>query len=206
MSKLRALHVQLIAGFAGLLLFVTGAAFAGLGPFGAGAPKAQSQGAALVGGPFEMVNQDGQTVTEASYSGKYLFIYFGFTFCPDICPAALETMSVALDQLGPRAAQVKPLFVTVDPERDTVENVRDYVANFHTSFEGLTGSAEQVRTMADAYRVYYKKNYTELGQGGYLMDHSGFIYFMNPQGGYLTHFTHRDSPDQMALKMAEYLK
>ncbi len=207
MPKLDTLHIQIIAGLFGAALFFAGAMLGGVGQASKTEQNATAQSSgALLGGPFEMVNQSGETVTEASYADHYLFIYFGFTFCPDICPAALESMSVALDQLGAKGANVKPLFVTVDPERDTVENVREYVANFHEDFDGLTGTAEQVRSMADVYKVYYRKNITDLGQDGYLMDHSGYIYFMDPAGTYLTHFTHRDSPDQMAVKMAEYLR
>lgn len=145
---------------------------------------------ATLGGPFELVDQDGVTRTAEDFYGSYPLIYFGFTHCPDLCPTSLATMAQAIDRLAERApdkaARVVPLFVTVDPRRDTVAVLKDYVPNFHPRLVGLTGTAEQIEQMARNYGVFYAP--VPMGGGDYLMDHSGFILLMGPAGEYLTHF------------------
>ena len=153
-----------------------------------GMPAMQSA-KALIGGPFDLTNQDGKRVTDQDFRGKYMLVMFGYTSCPDICPAELQTMANAMDQLGPKADQITPMFITVDPERDTVQQVADYVKNFHARLVGLTGTPEEIKQAARAYRVYYAKAEDKKSALGYLMDHSAFIYLMDRQGEYVTHFT-----------------
>jgi cytochrome oxidase Cu insertion factor (SCO1/SenC/PrrC family) len=154
------------------------------------APKAAEESAAI-GGDFSLTDQNGQTVTNESLKGKLRLVYFGFTFCPDICPTALLAMAEAAKQLGNKApAQI---FISVDPERDTVEHLKEYAENF-PGLIALTGSAESVKQAARAYKVYYKKNGEDKN---YLIDHSGFIYLMDKEGNYLAHFPHNATPDKI---------
>src|SRR5262249_52294505 len=112
---------------------------------------------ALIGGPFRLVDQNGRPVDDTQFRGKLKLVYFGYTYCPDVCPTELQTMSQALDALGPAAAQVQPLFITIDPQRDTPEQLKDYMQSFHPSFLGLTGTPAEVDAVARAYRVYYAR-------------------------------------------------
>ncbi len=153
--------------------------------------------AASVGGPFRLTDHTGKAVTDADYRGKYLLIYFGYTFCPDVCPTELSTMAGALDALGPAAERVQPLFVTVDPERDTVAHLAEYVPLFHPRLIGLTGTPEQIRDVARAYRVYAAKSPGSAGDN-YLMDHSGFVYLMGPDGKFVAVFPGAAGPEKMA--------
>ncbi|MBP2227104.1 protein SCO1/2 [Azospirillum agricola] len=158
-----------------------------------------TRSAVPIGGPFTMTDSDGKTVTDADYRGKYLLVYFGYTYCPDVCPTELGAMTQALDQLGRQADKVQPLFVSVDPERDTVAHLKDYVGLFHPRLIGLTGTAEQVRDTARAYRVYYAKAPQKDGKPDeYLMDHSSFIYLMGPDGGFLGVYPAGTSADRIA--------
>lgn len=166
----------------------------------AGTGGTTSTGRALVGGPFELVDQAGRTRTEADFRGRYMLVYFGYTFCPDICPTSLTIMTRALQALKDKdpglAAKVVPVFVTVDPERDTVEALAAYAPHFHERLVALTGTAAQVAAAAKAYRVYYAKVEDD-SASDYLVDHSGFIYLMDPEGRYLTHFAHDATPDEI---------
>lgn len=163
-------------------------------------------GEALVGGPFELVNGNGETVTDADFRGEYMLIYFGFTYCPDVCPLDLATMSDALDMLDEnRAGNVQPLFISVDPERDTPEVVGQYVQHFHPRLMGLTGTPEQVAEAADAYRVYYRKAEVD-GATDYLVDHSSIVYLMGPDGGFLTHFRHGATAEEMAEGIRRHIE
>lgn len=161
-------------------------------------------GVALIGGPFELVDQSGRTVREQDFRGRLMLVYFGYTYCPDVCPTELQTMSVALDRLGPKAEAVQPVFITVDPERDDVQQMADYVSHFHPSLVGLTGSPEQVAAAAKAYRVYYAKVQDE-ASSEYLMDHTSFVYLMDREGSYVTHFGPQTPPEEMAARIEEHL-
>jgi len=154
-------------------------------------------GKALIGGDFTLVDTAGNTVTNDSLKGKPRLVYFGFTYCPDICPAGLLLMTTALKQLQPelQARTPQPVFITIDPARDTSEHLAGYIANF-PGVLGLTGTAEQVKQAASAYRVYYRKAENKDGSD-YLMDHSSYIYLMDEQGNYLTHFSHQATVDEM---------
>jgi cytochrome oxidase Cu insertion factor (SCO1/SenC/PrrC family) len=156
-----------------------------------------SAGEALIGGPFSLTDQHGTQVTEQDFAGRFMLIYFGYTFCPDICPTSLTVMAAALDQLPKeQAEQVVPIFITVDPARDTVEQLSAYAPLFHPRLVALTGSENEVREAARAYRVYYHVPDEE--GDAYLVDHSSFIYLMGPDGGYRTHFGTNASPEAMA--------
>lgn len=161
-------------------------------------------GQAQVGGPFELVDGEGRTVTDEEFRGEYMLVYFGYTYCPDVCPTELQNMSRALELLGEEAEAVRPVFITVDPERDTPEVIESYVENFHPRMVGLTGSPEQIEKAAKSYRVYYKK--AESGSASeYLMDHTSIVYLMGREGEFLRHFGYGTSPEDMAQGIRSYL-
>jgi protein SCO1/2 len=139
-----------------------------------------------IGGPFTLIDQDGRRRTDADFRGKLLLIYFGYTYCTDICPTDLQTISTAIDRLGPAGESVQPLFITVDPEHDTPEAIKLYVSLFHPRLVGLTGSLKQIKTIARAYKVYYAKN-EESKKSESVIDHSGFIFLVG-RDGYLGFF------------------
>jgi len=168
-------------------------------------PNATSVGQALVGGPFALTDQEGQRVTDATYRGKYMLVMFGFTYCPDICPSGLQVISAALDQLGPKAEKVVPIFISVDHERDTPEQLKLYLPSFRSGMVGLTGTAEEIAAAAKAYRVYFKKVVDEKSTAGFTYDHSALIYLMGPDGKYITHFSHAAGPDAIAARLAKIL-
>ena len=163
-------------------------------------------GLALIGGPFTLQDQNGRPVSDTDFRGKLLLVYFGYTFCPDVCPTELQTISLALDQLGKDAAKVQPLFITVDPARDTPAVLKDYMSNFYPGFLGLTGTPDQVATAAKGYRVYYAKAPVPAGGAAdYLMDHSGFVYLMDREGHYLAHFVPNTPPEKIAERIRKAL-
>ncbi|MFC3676187.1 SCO family protein [Ferrovibrio xuzhouensis] len=161
----------------------------------------QSAGAASIGGPFQLTNQDGQPVSDQTYAGKLMLVYFGYTNCPDICPTALQTIAIAMDDLGAAGDKVQPILITVDPERDTAPVLKEYVQAFHKRLVGLTGTPEQIAKVAKEYRVYYQKVPLKNSSLGYSMDHSGFTYLMDGQGRYLTHFRHDVTPEELAQRV-----
>jgi protein SCO1/2 len=168
--------------------------------------EAMAQSAPTVGGPFTLVNQDGQTVTEADFRGRHMLVFFGYTFCPDVCPTTLQTASSALDLVEDRAAAVQPVFITVDPTRDTPAILKEYVAHFHPSLVGLGGTAEQIAAAAKAYRVYYAKDTAEGDSADdYLVAHSAITYLMDPDGKFVTHFSHQTGAEEMAATLKRHL-
>ena len=155
------------------------------------------KGSDLVGGSFELVDQDRNNITNNSFPNKFKIIYFGFTFCPDVCPMGLTTISEALDSLGTKAKHIQPIFITLDPLRDTAEVLKSYKENFHESIIFLTGSEEQIRSVAKLYKVYFRKtNDTD----DYLIDHSAITFIMAPSGGYLKHF----GPNATAVEFSNF--
>jgi protein SCO1/2 len=156
-----------------------------------------------IGGPFALVDQNGQARTEADLKGRLSLIYFGYTFCPDVCPLALSNMGAAIDALGKKGDAVVPVFVTVDPERDTVARLKEYAQRFHPRLLALTGTPEAVARAAKAYRIYYAKQ--EGAGADYLMDHSSLIYLMDRDGRYLAHFGPNANPQEIAAKIEGYL-
>jgi len=160
------------------------------------------EGAPSIGGAFSLIDPKGQTVTSEALKGKYSLVYFGFTNCPDICPLALQTITLALQIAGPFGDDVTPVFISVDAERDTTEVMGQYVANFHPRFLALTGTVEQTRQAAEAYRVYFQKAKEET-PGEYMMEHSGFVYLMDPKGAYVTHFKSDSTAEQIAARLRQ---
>ena len=142
-------------------------------------------GGPVVGGPFALVDGDGHTVTDRDFRGKYMLVYFGYTYCPDVCPTTLNAVADALDRLGKKADQVQPLFITIDPRRDTPAVVKQYTAAFTPRLLGLTGSAAQIAAVAKEYRVYYAEHRTGPGPDDYSMDHSSILYLMGPNGRFI---------------------
>ncbi|XP_072985190.1 protein SCO1 homolog 1, mitochondrial [Typha latifolia] len=156
-----------------------------------------SVGAAAIGGPFKLLNHVGKTVTDKDFFGKWTLLYFGFTHCPDICPDELQKMALAVDKIKEKSRiEIVPVFITVDPERDTVEQVNDYVKEFHPELIGLTGTTEEIRQVARAYRVYYMK--TEEEDSDYLVDHSIVMYLMNPKMEFVKFFGKNYDTDTLA--------
>lgn len=159
---------------------------------------------ATVGGDFSLVDHTGRAVTSADYAGRFRLMFFGFTYCPDICPTELQVMARVMDQLGEEARHVAPLFVTVDPERDTPTQLAEYVALFHPSIQGLTGTPEQVRETANRFRVYYAKA-PGADAASYVMDHSTYTYLMGPGGEFLTIFARGTTAEDIAGALRSYL-
>ena len=191
-----------IAGF--LIGALAGAAVLLVTTPRAGQPV-KSSGTALIGGPFSLVGADGKPVTDRDFRGRYMLIFFGFTHCPDICPAELQVIAQALDQLGDKAKTVVPIFITLDPERDTPEAMANYVKSFGGNFVGLTGPPEAIAAAAKAYRVSFAKVENKDSPGDYSVDHSALVYLMDPEGRYVTHFSYGLSADQMAEKLGKFL-
>ncbi|MEL0021877.1 MAG: SCO family protein [Rickettsiales bacterium] len=157
-----------------------------------------------IGGPFTLTNHRGEKVTDSTYRGRFLFVYFGYGYCPDVCPTELANMAAALDMLGDKAIALQPLFVTVDPERDSVEFLSEYVGQFHPKFVGLTGTPAEISAVAKSYRVFYRKA-NEDNSTEYLVDHSSFVYLMGPNGEFLTMFRGATDPAAMAKTIAAYI-
>ena len=152
--------------------------------------------ATLVGGSYSLTDHNGNSVTDKSFSDKFKIIYFGYTFCPDICPTGMAVISQALDLLGNKAKRIKPIFITVDPKRDNVEIMAEYHNHFHPSFSNLTGTLDQIRRVAKLYRVYYKKSDASEAEN-YLMDHLSIMYVLSPEGEYINHFGPEITPAQI---------
>jgi protein SCO1/2 len=183
-----------------LLVAVIGGRYAMLGSDGGAAAPAEVR----LGGPFTMTDHKGQKVTEANYKGKLQIFYFGYTFCPDVCPTGLQTIASALDLLGEKAKEVTPIFITVDPARDNVAQMASYVANFHPSLVGLIGTDEQTAAITRSFRVYAAKAKSDDPEN-YAVDHSALYYLMNREGKYLMHFGHGVKPQDMAEGIKKYL-
>jgi cytochrome oxidase Cu insertion factor (SCO1/SenC/PrrC family) len=154
-----------------------------------------------IGGPFALTDQNGTRRTDADFRGKLMLVYFGFTYCPDVCPTDLLQMALAVDQLGQAGEMVQPVFITVDPERDTAGHLKQYMPLFHRRFVGLTGDAMAIQAAARAYRVYYKK-VEWADRSDYTVDHSAFIYLMGRDGEYLGFFP----PGASAERLVETIR
>jgi cytochrome oxidase Cu insertion factor (SCO1/SenC/PrrC family) len=188
-------YLLLAAALAGGLLWHESEMVPGLG-------RSVVTGQADIGGPFRLTDQTGKSVTQADYRGRYMLIYFGYSFCPDVCPTTLGVMAQALDKLGPeRARRVVPIFITIDPERDTPKVLGDYMKAFGPSFVGLTGSAAAIKDAEKKYRVYAVKK--PLEKGGYGMDHSSVLYLMGPDGRIVSFYDEAISPDDLAKELRQ---
>jgi protein SCO1/2 len=159
----------------------------------------------MLGGPFSLVDHTGRAVTERDFAGRAMLVYFGFTYCPDVCPTELGTIAAAIDAMGPAGERVTPVLITIDPERDTPAALADYVSRFHPRMVGLTGSAEQIAQAARAYRVYYAK-VRPRDSTDYLMDHSSFIYFVGPDGRVRSLFRPETTPEAIAAAVTAQLR
>lgn len=166
-------------------------------------PTAKESAKAAIKSEFTLTDHRGKLVTGDHFKGRWQIVFFGYTFCPDICPTTMNTISETLDGLGEDAKHVAALFITVDPERDTKEILAEYVSAFHPGITGLTGTAEQIRFAARSFKVYYSKAEKEDAPDGYLMGHSGYMYLMNPEGEFEAIF--RDEPNA-AEKIAESIR
>jgi protein SCO1 len=151
-----------------------------------------------IGGPFTLSTPDGTTVTDGTYRGKWLLVYFGYTFCPSSCPATLLAVTAALEELGQDAAQVQALFITVDPQRDTPNVMRQYIESFDPRIVGLTGTPQQIAAAAQEYGAYYVQHSTGASPDDYVVDHSTYLYVMDPLGKFVLAFEADTSGDRIA--------
>jgi protein SCO1/2 len=174
-----------------------------LNPEAGGGREGSVTGTSLVGGPFSLTDQNGRRVSDADFRGKLMLVYFGYTFCPDICPTALLDMTQALDALGRDGDKLQPIFITVDPARDTQAALKEYLVNFHPRMLGLTGAAQEIQAAAKSYRVYYANASGK--ERDYLMDHTSIVYLMDREGRYLTHFGPTIRGEQMAAAIRKFL-
>lgn len=184
-------------------LLIGGGAVWFMGREAAGSADGEGQpvityGRADIGGPFQLVDQTGATVDQTLLEGRWTAVFFGFTHCPDFCPSTLQALEGATERMGERADDLQIVFVSIDPERDTPEAMADYLqtSSFPEGVIGLTGTPEQVRQAAEAYRVVYQRR--DLEGGEYTMDHSLNIYLMNPQGEFAIPLSASLGPDRLA--------
>jgi protein SCO1/2 len=164
---------------------------------------AQRPKAISIGGPFQLTDGSGRNVTNRSWPGKYLLVYFGYTYCPDVCPTTLNNVAAALQALGKTADRMQPIFITVDPGRDTPKTLTDYTKLFTPRLVGLTGTADQIAHVAQEYHVYYAKVQTGPGPNDYGMDHSSIIYLMAPDGHFITTIDAEQQPSAMAAQISQ---
>jgi cytochrome oxidase Cu insertion factor (SCO1/SenC/PrrC family) len=187
-------YLLLAAALAGGLLWHESDTVPGLG-------RSIVTGQADVGGPFRLTDQNGKAVSDADFRGRYMLIYFGYSFCPDVCPTTLSVIAQALDKLGGESRRVTPVFITIDPERDTPQVLGDYMKAFGPNFVGLTGSAAAIKDAEKKYRVYAVKK--PLEKGGYGMDHSSVMYLMGPDGKMISFYDEAISPDDLAKDLRQ---
>lgn len=191
------------AGFAALLLLSCS------GGATSAADAAPPLAGARIGAPFTLTDQDGRRVSDRDFAGKWRIMYFGYTFCPDVCPTGLQMLSAGLrafEKADPaRAAKVVPVFVSVDPARDTPAELKPFVAAFHPRLVGLTGSEAEVAAMAKAYGVYSARGKAQPG-GGYLVDHSAQAYLMGPKGEPIALLSEEGPPEKIAEELAQWVK
>ncbi|MFW8594428.1 SCO family protein [Cribrihabitans neustonicus] len=168
--------------------------------FPPGLPAPVVTGEAAIRNAYSLTDHTGRAVTAESYTGRWQLVFFGFTYCPDICPTTLAYLASVMDSLGPQAERTVPIFVTVDPARDTAEVMADYVSAFHPRMVGLTGTEAQVAEAAGNFRVWYERSEDEAAPDGYLMAHSGHIYLMRPDGRFADVFREGDQPAEELAK------
>lgn len=168
-------------------------------------PTAQEASQSAISGRFSLVDHNGNRVTDEDFRGKWLLVFFGYTHCPDVCPTTLNEIAEVMERLAADADKVQPLFITVDPERDTPDAMAEYVAAFDPRIVGLTGTPEQIKAATGSFRVYYAKAPGEEAPGGYLMDHSAFLYLMNPEGRFETAFGFQDGVKKIVSGIRKYL-
>lgn len=162
-------------------------------------------GESAIGGPFRLIDGDGRERSDGDFRGKLMLVEFGYTFCPDVCPLGLQLFADVLDQLGPAADEIAPLFITLDPARDTPEVLKSYAQHFSPRIVPLTGSREAVDAAVKAYRVYYRLGADAATNPNYTVDHSGILYLMGRDGKFLTHFTHETPPERVVAAIRSRL-
>ncbi len=167
----------------------------------------ETVGRPAIGGPFTLIGPGGKPVSDTDFRGKLMLVYFGYTYCPDVCPTSLSAVAAALDILGEDAKQIQPMMITVDPERDTHEALKDYAAAFHPSMIALTGGEQDILKVARSYKAFFAK-VREDGDGpdDYLVDHTAFTYLMGRDGEYLAHFVHGAPPEVIAERIKPFLR
>jgi protein SCO1 len=154
--------------------------------------------AGQVGGPFTLLDGDGKSVSDTAFRGRYMLVYFGYTYCPDVCPTTLTTVAQVIDKLGAVGSRVQPIFITVDPQRDTPAVMKQYVGAFSPRLVGLTGSSDAIANVAREYKVYYAINHAAGDNGAYTVDHSSILYLVGPDGRFIEPIPADATPDAMA--------
>ena len=199
----RASHILLVVSafltglviFLGVFMFATG----NLGG-GSGAPSASA-----IGGPFQLIDQDGKPISDQDLKGKPFLVFFGFTHCPDVCPTTLFEVSELMRALGKDADRTAALFISVDPERDTPAKMKDYLSSFDPRVRGATGSRPAIEAAEKAYRVYAKKVPSDKDKDDYSMDHTALVYLMDKQGRFVAPFSLKRPPAEAAAELRKYL-
>jgi protein SCO1/2 len=189
------MSILMLGGLAAGGLFLT------LGQLREAEPVVVTTGEADVGGPYSLLDQNGVRRSDEDFRGRYMLVFFGFTYCPDICPTTLAILSAALENIGPLADEVVPIFITVDPQRDTPEILKPYLSAFGPEFVGLTGTREEIDNAVSAYRAFYQIVETE--NDDYLVDHSTIIYLMDGEGKFVTNYDLNMGPDAIAEDLRE---
>ena len=184
-------YMLLVAAMAAGLLWHESETVPGLG-------RSVTTGQVAIGGPYVLIDQDGRRKSSADFRGKFQLIYFGYSFCPDVCPTTLSVMADALDKMGAQGARIVPIFITIDPERDTPAILKNYMAAFGPRFVGLTGSVSDIAKVEKLYRVYAKKMPLDEKKSGYGMDHSSVLYLMGPDGRVVTFYSELIPADALA--------
>ncbi len=158
-----------------------------------------------IGGPFELTDHTGAQFTRDDLAGDYALIYFGYTFCPDVCPTELGLMAEAIDLLEGDGERVRPVMITIDPERDTPDVLSEYVPLFHERLVGLTGTEQEVRDVATKYRVFYRR-FEDPSYTYYLMDHTSFVYLLSPTGEIASMFRYQTPPEEMVATIRQHMR
>ncbi|CAA7616120.1 conserved hypothetical protein [Candidatus Terasakiella magnetica] len=167
--------------------------------------NSEAKAGPAIGGPFTLTDHTGKVVSDRDFRNRYMLIFFGYTFCPDVCPTTLSTVSGALDKLGPGfAKKMVPIFISIDPERDTPAVMKDYVSAFSPDIVGLTGSPEDIAKVSKAFKVYAAKAKGE-SPDRYTVDHSAILYLMGPDGRFVAHFTHGISVDDLVAGLKKHI-
>ncbi len=194
----RASHILLVltAFLSGLVIFL------GVFLFASGQMSGSGPSVSVIGGPFRLIDQDGNPISDQDFKGRPFLVFFGYTHCPDICPAALFEMSEVLRALGPDGDRAGALFITVDPERDTPAMMKDYLSSFDPRLHGATGDAAAIEAVEKAYRVYAKKVPTD--SGDYSVDHTALVYLMDKRGRFVAPFNLKRRPEDAAADLRRY--
>lgn len=201
----QALRVTQMKRFLPLIILFILAVTGGVLVYSLGDQPSQPQQDALIRAEFNLIDTDGKEVTQDDFAGKPMLVFFGFTYCPDVCPTELMRLGGLLDDLGDDAQKLHAIMITIDPERDRPEDMKNYLAAFHPGIIGLTGSAEQIRQAASAFRVYYARVDDPSSAAEYTMDHSALVYLMDEDGRYVSHFSPDTKPEVMLQRTKNLL-